>query len=395
MQILADATMPQIQLLADTLQQQGIALTLDVFQGRQPTAAQLANAQALMIRSITRIDADLLKQAPHLRWLGTATIGTEHVDADACAEAGVTFVSTPGVNANAVGDYVVSAVANFSLEQHGLPQGEVAIVGAGHTGRAAGQRLSGLGLAVHYYDPPLVEAGVTGVHADWQRVLDSAVISLHVPFVTFGPHATRHLFNAENIPQLQPHCLLINASRGAVVSETALLQAMQRQQELHVVLDVWEHEPTINQQLLPWLYYATPHIAGHSVAGKVAGSLRLFEQWLAATFGVNHRVQLPSLSQLLTPWPKAAATQVWQSEHAPTWQTLASWVRDIYDIRQDDCLLRQEVTDSARFDALRKAYAARPELSCGHVCGGSWLQQNNWQQRLSQLTFSTHSTQEQ
>lgn len=395
MQILADASMPQIQQLAELLQQQGVALNLTLFHGRQPSAEQLASAEVLMIRSVTRVDADLLRQAPQLSWIGTATIGTEHVDADACSAAGVTFVSTPGVNANAVGDYVVSAVANFALEQQRLPQGEVAIVGAGHTGRAAGQRLSGLGLPVHYYDPPLVAAGKPGVHANWQRVLDSAVISLHVPFVASGRYATHHLINAEAIQQLQPHSLLINACRGAVVSEAALLQAMQQNQALHVVLDVWEYEPVVNQQLLPWLYYATPHIAGHSVAGKVAGSLRLIEQWLNFAFGADHGVQLPSLSQLLAPWPEAVRKHVWPSEHAPTWQTLASWVRDIYDIRNDDRLLRQQTTDSAQFDALRKAYTARAELSCGEVQGGRWLHQPQWQQRLSQLTFSTHSTQEQ
>lgn len=388
MHILADASMPQVAVLVEHLQAQGMALTLSTFQGRQPSAAQLSAADVLMIRSITRVDDTLLQQAPKLRWLGTATIGTEHVDAAACAAAGVTFASTPGVNARAVGDYVASAVASFALEHNQLPQGEVAIVGAGHTGRAAGERLQGLGLNVHYYDPPLHAQGIKFVHNNWQRVLNSAIISLHVPLTTRGEFSTRHLFNTENIQQLAAGCLLINASRGAVVAEQALLQAMQRQQALHVVLDVWEHEPHINHQLLPWLHYATAHIAGHSLAGKVGGSLQLFEKWLQFAFGRNHSWQLPPLNALLQPWPQAIAPRLWQQAQAPTWQMLASWVRGIYDIRNDDKQLRDQVSDSASFDALRKAYQARPELSCGQVHGGDWLADSDWQQRLSQLSFS-------
>lgn len=398
MHILADATMPQVAPLVEHLQAQGLSLRLSTFQGRQPPAEQLAEADALMIRSITRVDHGLLQQAPHLRWVGTATIGTEHVDAAACREAGVTFVSTPGVNANAVGDYVASAVANFALEQQHWPTGEVAIVGAGHTGRAAGQRLQGLGLSVHYYDPPLYAQGVDGVHNDWQRVLASAIISLHVPLISDGDYPTHHLLTTDSVAQLPAHCLLINASRGPVLSEQALVQAMQRQQALHVVLDVWEHEPQINRQLLPWLQYATAHIAGHSMAGKVAGSLRLFEQLLAFQFGPDYGAQqgwqLPALSTLLAPWPAAIQPQVWQQHGAPNWQMLASWVRGIYDIRNDDKQLRQLVTDSASFDALRKAYNARPELSCGLIQGGDWLNDSAWQQRLTQLTLHFQRIQE-
>lgn len=395
MHVLADASMPLVNELADALRAQGVALTLTTFQGRYPQPEKLAHADALMIRSITTVDSGLLAHAPKLRWLGTATIGTEHVDAAACEAAGVVFVSTPGVNANAVGDYVASAVSNFSLQRGQLPQGEVAIIGAGHTGRAAGQRLSGLGLTVHYYDPPLAEQGNKTVHADWQRVLNSSVISCHVPLTKTGAHATYHLFDSAAIAALPADCLLINASRGAVVQENGLRQAMQTQQALHVVLDVWEHEPTIAKDLMPWLLYATPHIAGHSVAGKVAGTLRLFEHVCDTLLAPHYQVRLPQLSQLLTHWPAATQTWQWQSSQAPTWQMLASWVRDIYDIRNDDQLLRQNAFTEADFDRLRRDYAARAELSCGEVFGSNWLAQREWQERLAQLTFSIKFIQEQ
>ncbi|PHR66447.1 MAG: erythronate-4-phosphate dehydrogenase [Idiomarina sp.] len=403
MHLLADASMPLVAQLAETfsdaLHEQGIPFTLSTFHGRQPTPEQLASADLLMIRSITRVDAELLRHAPRLKWVGTATIGTEHVDADACRYAGVAFVSTPGVNANAVGDYVASAISNIALEQGALPAGEVAIIGAGHTGRAAGQRLRGLGLNVHFYDPPLLQAGMhpteAEVHADWQRVLASKVISCHVPLTKNGEYPTYHLFSDKSIAALTDDCILINASRGAVVAEQALRSAKQRNQQLHVVLDVWENEPQIAADLLPWLRYATAHIAGHSVAGKVGGTLRLFAELAGFLKQPDLALQLPSLRRLLKPWPEAVREYRWQTDARPTWQMLASWVRDIYDIRIDDNLLRQATPEPAAFDALRRHYSARAELSQGIVVGGRWLAQREWQNRLQQLTFSHIQKQEQ
>lgn len=397
MHILADATMPLVTELTEHLAQllapHGQQVQLTTFVGRQPTAAQLADAEFMLIRSITRVDNDLLKQAPKLRWVGTATIGTEHVDAQACAAAGVTFVSTPGVNAAAVGDYVAAAVCQLALAQGELPAGEVAIVGAGHTGRAAGQRLQGLGLQVHYYDPPLVQQGVVDVHADWQRVLRSQVISCHVPLIRTGEFPTYHLFDEAAIAALPAAAILINASRGAVVAETALRQAMQRQQALQVVLDVWEHEPAIAADVLPWLKLATAHIAGHSVVGKVAGTRQLLVQLLQ--FLGHSQLQLPPLTELLAPWPIATRRFHWHTETEPRWQELASWVLEIYDIVQDDAQLRRAPLTTAAFDQLRRCYRARAELSQGVVTGGRWLQQPQWQRRLQQLTFLPHISQEQ
>jgi len=403
MHLLADASMPLVAQLAktfsDALHEQGIPFTLSTFQGRQPSPEQLAKADLLMIRSITKVDAELLQRAPRLQWIGTATIGTEHVDAAACRDANVTFVSTPGVNANAVGDYVASAVSNIALEQGALPNGDVAIIGAGHTGRAAGQRLRGLGLTVHFYDPPLLQRTKPqeqdDVHANWQHVLESQVISCHVPLTRDGEHPTFHLFTDQSIAALADDCILINASRGAVVAEQALRSAQQRKQRLQVVLDVWENEPQIAADLLPWLRYATAHIAGHSVAGKVGGTLRLFNELASFLKQPQLAAQLPPLMQLLQPWPEAAQEYSWQANETPTWQMLASWVRDIYDIRIDDKLLRQATPEPAAFDALRRTYSARAELSQGIVVGGRWLAQSEWQNRLQQLTFSHIQKQEQ
>lgn len=358
MHILVDANLP----LADELGRLAAAghqPVVTTFSERQPTAAQLAEAEVLWVRSVTRVDATLLRQAPKLAWVATGTIGTEHVDQVALAAAGIDFSYTPGVNAQAVGDYVLSAVAALSLAAGALPRGEVAIVGAGHTGRAAGARLAGLGLSVHYYDPPLLAKGHTSavpVHADWQRVLDSAVISCHVPLTSDQQHATYHLFAQQAIAQLRPHCWLINASRGAVVSEAAVREAVVRGQPVQWVFDVWEFEPQVPTDLLPHIAVATAHIAGHSLAGKLGASLQLAQE-LARRLG--QQVALPSLTELLQRWPLPRCPLTQPSNE---WQRLASAVLALYDIRADDQQLRQHGTSPAGFDQLRRNYHPRVEL---------------------------------
>lgn len=358
MHILVDANLPQAEQLCRMVATEQ-PLVVEQFSERQPSAAQLADAEVLWVRSVTRVDAELLRQAPKLRWVATGTIGTEHIDQAALAAAGVDFSHTPGVNAQAVGDYVLSAVAALSLAQGVLPQGEVAIIGAGHTGRAAGARLTALGLKVHYYDPLLVANGQTGhlqVHADWQRVLNSQVISCHVPLTREGPHATYHLFDDAAIAQLPSDCWVINASRGAVVSESAVRHAIVRGQRLQWVFDVWEFEPRLPLDLLPHIALATAHIAGHSLAGKVGASWQLAKQLQQR---IGSQVTLPSLTEVLSTWslPSSRLTDV-----STDWQRLASAVLELYDIRIDDQQLREHGLTSAGFDALRRNYHPRVEL---------------------------------
>lgn len=392
MLFVADANLPGFTPLVEGLNaQSSTPIEVKLYDQRQPPKELLSRADALFIRSVTRIDAELLAQAPQLKWLGTATIGTDHVDREAVAAAGVRFHSCPGVNANAVGDYVVSAVAALSLANGRLPEGDVAIVGAGNTGRAAGQRLEGLGLKVHYYDPPLYqqEEGATvevNVHSDWQRVLDSQVISCHVPLIERGSYATHHLIDAKALTAFTAHGdekILINASRGPVVEEHALLQHLRTNSALQVVLDVWEHEPQLHDEVVDRVALATPHIAGHSFAGKLGGSWQLLKKWLTDQ---GLALQLPSFQALLQSYALGRPT-FQQAQQLPDWRTLAHWILQVYDIRKDDQLLRQAPKQAVVFDALRRNYTVRAELSQLHLQAGAWAHSEQWRQRLAQLTF--------
>ena len=376
--ILADANMTGLAELLDCYPEH---FEVQWYQGRTPTAAQLAQAEALLIRSVTQVDSALLAQAPRLRWLGTATIGTDHVAADALRERGIPFYSTPGVNAGAVGDYVASVVAAEVMRRGELPnpsgQLRAAIIGAGNTGTAAAARLRAFGYQVECYDPPRYQQGDSTVHRDWQRVLSADVISCHVPLTRTGTHATHHLIDAEALSQLHASALLINASRGPVVAEQALLEQLQKTPELTVALDVWEYEPQLNRELLALVQYATAHIAGHSVAGKVGGALRLMQQ-LVRDFKLE--VELPELaSQVAQRLPQAVYQYSVKGEKLSL-QTLASALLSIYDVRYDDKLLRGSDLSPQAFDQLRKSYPARAELASLELIDLNSTDLQRWQQ---------------
>lgn len=349
MHIVADQNIPALaSLLAD-------AGSLSLYTERQPSSELLRTADVLLVRSVTRVDHTLLQQAPQLKFIGTATIGTEHLDLEAIAARDIKVVSAPGGNADAVGEYVLTAVlAHFQRQQKlaALVDADVAIVGAGNTGRATGRRLEALGLTVHYYDPPLVAKGCADasidLHNHWQRVLNADIISCHVPLVTCGSYPTHHLFDIEALQSLHAEQVLINASRGAVIDNQGLLTVCEQGDCPQLLLDVWEGEPTVDGGLLDKTHIATPHIAGHSAEGKVGGALlvvkRLYD-FLQRPFTHGIDDILPAC-----PWP------TYDAGHLQTLDDIAALVLHRYNIWADDQLMREQGRSAEGFDQLRKNY---------------------------------------
>ncbi|MGM0524980.1 MAG: 4-phosphoerythronate dehydrogenase [Pseudomonadota bacterium] len=350
MHIVADQNIPALSSLVAG------AGSLSLYSDRQPPATLLARADALLVRSVTKVDAQLLQQAPQLKFVATATIGTEHLDQNALSERGIKVASAPGANADSVGEYVLAAVlACFSKRQklEQLVDLEVAIIGAGNTGTAAGRRLQALGLTVHYYDPPLLNSGIVeqsnkDIHDHWQRVLNSDIISCHVPLISGGAHPTQHLFDIEALQSLHSEQLLINASRGAVVDNQALVDCCAQGDCPELVLDVWEGEPQINSALLPLASIATPHIAGHSAEGKVGGAImvaRALHEFNGLKFTHELSSVLPECG-----WPTLSVQAVTE------WSQLAQLVLQRYDIWADDAAMRANGVSASGFDQLRKHY---------------------------------------
>ncbi|WP_198679559.1 4-phosphoerythronate dehydrogenase [Aliidiomarina minuta] len=351
-----------------------------VFSGRQPSIQDLAETEVLLVRSVTQVNQQLLQQASKLKFVGTATIGTEHVDMEALQQRGIGFASAPGANADSVGEYVLTALLALAEQQSWQLAGRrVAIVGAGNTGIATGKRLSALGMQVGYYDPPLQEQGKQAAsYMTWAEVLQADVISLHVPLQNNGRYKTRHLLAHKELAQLGSSQVLINASRGAVINNQALLQR-QQEKPLWLILDVWEGEPQILQPLLEKVAIATPHIAGYSLNGKVRATQMLYQ---ACSRYFAWQQAAPDWQKLM---PDLRA-ESWHCDSTLNQQQLAHWALENYPIWRDDRKMRERGVDAQGFDALRKEYPPRYELMSRHLeCDRL---SDDERERLQQLGFN-------
>ncbi len=356
MRIVADENLPLLdKFFADI----GEIRTLP---GRAIDAAAVQDADLLLVRSVTRVGPELLADA-RVRFVGSATAGTDHLDSAWMREHGIHFAHAPGCNAPAVADYVVSAVLHlldWSLDA--LQGATVGIVGCGQTGQAVRNRCLRLGMHCRVSDPPLEAAGTADFEFHpLQEVLEADVVTFHVPLERDGDHPTWHLLDAERIGGLRPGTVLVNASRGAVVDNRALARRLAAEGDLRVALDVWEGEPELDPELLRLVDLATPHIAGYSLDGKWAGTAMLYAA--ACRF-----LGLPARNKLgqFVPEPPLRR-MVFSAEAEPAW-ALRTAVGACYDIRRDDAGLRAlldlpPAERGAAFDALRRNYPLRRDFS--------------------------------
>ncbi len=224
------------------------------------------DADALVIRTRTRCDEKLL-QGSKVRFVATATIGFDHIDVDFLHRAGIHWTNCPGCNSGSVAQYLESTLLLLS-QQKGLDlqHSTLGIVGCGHVGskvKAVAQRL---GMQILVCDPPLENAAYVALD---QIEREADVITFHVPLTLHGTYATWHLADRAFFQRLERRPYIINTSRGEVVDGDALLSALQNGRVRDAVLDVWEHEPDLNTDLLQRVFMGTPHIAGYSANGKV------------------------------------------------------------------------------------------------------------------------------
>ena len=326
------------------------------FSGRNLSAEEIKDADILLVRSITKVNATLLDLNKNIKFVGTATIGTDHIDLDYLKQRNIGFSSSPGCNKVSVAEFVLSALLVLAeKQQFNLVNKSVAIVGAGNTGSAVYKVLTGLGVSCKLYDPPLEVAGDQRQFCTFSDVLDADIISLHVPKVESGYYKTVHMFNREILAKLNSKQILVNACRGEVVDNQALLTLARDNKAPSLVLDVWENEPHIEKALLPYVALATPHIAGYSMDGRVRGTEMLYH---ALSEYLNVKPVLTSKALMV----KAAISEI--SVDTPlTMAVLKSLVHVIYDVRRDDALFRAKVNNDNGFDQMRKNYPERREFS--------------------------------
>ncbi|MBM7334317.1 MAG: 4-phosphoerythronate dehydrogenase [Alcanivorax sp.] len=347
MHIVADENMPALE----CFERRG---TVTRVNGRTLTRDALADAEVLLVRSVTRVDRALLEGTP-VRFVGSATIGTDHVDRAALDALGIAFAHAPGCNARAVAEYVLQALLLACQRQgRALHESRVGVVGLGNVGGRVAAWLNALGATVIGCDPPLARSGarapvpLTGLDA----VLDADLITLHVPLTLDGEDATRHLLDAERLALLGPEQTLISTCRGAVIDNRALARRLAAGQGPLTLLDVWENEPRPDPALLERVWLGSPHVAGYSVEGKWRGTAMLHDAWCRWAGEAAPGATPPVSGKTLD---------------APVHDEadLLALLRRAYRLHEDDRRLREALAGDdpgVAFDALRKHYPPRHEL---------------------------------
>ena len=335
------------------------------FNGRTLAAEQISDADVLLVRSITQVNENLLRLNHKIQFVGSATIGTDHIDKTYLQTKKIDFSSAPGCNAIAVAEYVISVLVALSerylIDLFSLTVG---IIGAGNTGTRLSEKLSALGIKHVLCDPLLANNVADGRDfVSLEQALACDVVSLHVPKTLQGEHATYHLLDDQRLSSLSDNQILINACRGEVVDNQALLSMKQNGHGLTVVLDVWENEPDILLQLIPYCAITTAHIAGYSLEGKARGTEMLYQAvcqklGILPTQKLSHFLPTPVINQL-------------QINQQFNQLVLNQLVKMVYDVRRDDGLFRQQIEQqkntNSGFDYIRKTYPIRREFSAIQV----------------------------
>ena len=251
-------------------------------------AQNIRNADALIVRTRTSVNRDLLHDS-QVRFVATATIGFDHIDQDYCRENSIHWTSCPGCNAQAVCDYVEEAISTIKSDKNGLTIG---IVGYGNVGKLVAQMAENKGYQVLLSDPPLAIGSSLKVIAP-----QCDVLTFHTPLTHDGQYPTYHLCDANILHLCKPDTLIINAARGGIIDEQALLSTLNTQHStlnIKTAIDCWEDEPNLNQELLKHVDLASFHIAGYSMQGKMNASemcLRAFCEFFSLPIlSINKKV---------------------------------------------------------------------------------------------------------
>ena len=347
--------------------------------GRAIDAEAVRDAEALIVRSRTQVNATLLAGS-RVRFVGSTVVGLDHVDQPWLKQAGIHFFSAQGCNSVAVAEYVIAALLAWA-QHHNTPlHGKtLGIIGVGHVGREVLKRAQALGLRCLLNDPPRHAAEADFPHTPLEALLPQVdVLTVHTPLTSTGPHPTHHLLNRMRLAQLPPHALVINAARGGIMDETAWSAHGSAK-----VVDCWENEPHIRGELLAAAMLATPHIAGHSTDAKLRGGV-MASNALRAFLGLPH-LTADRIDPYLPPAPKPL-----QAPAGCHGEALAAWaVRQAYDFQQDDTVLRGDTleTTHARFEDYRRHYPIRREWRAWRITGISTKQDHKL---LTELGFCVY-----
>ena len=379
MKIVCSSSMPYVRQAFETLG------TVVVRDGRAITAEDVRDARVLAIRSTTGVNRSLIEGSA-VEFVGTATIGTDHMDTDYLESKGIHWCSSPGCNANSVAEYVTAALLSLANRHSFTLEGQtLGVIGVGNVGSMVVKKAGALGMRVLQNDPPrqraeskpvgtdpvgLAGTGLAGTDPDsmgtdfvsLEEVLaGSDVVTLHVPLTYEGRDATFHMADDTFFSRMRPGSVFLNSARGAVVDTDSLGRAIDGGVVAHAVIDTWEGEPVYRQDLLERVDMATPHIAGYSFDGKVMGTVMVYGEacrflGVEPSWRPDDLLPAPEVPELIIDARD-------RREEAVLWDI----VRQVYDITADDRRLRESCADDERvrgvnFDMLRQGYRTRREF---------------------------------
>jgi erythronate-4-phosphate dehydrogenase len=368
MKIVIDRNIPGVD---KTFAQHGDIERVD---GRSLDRQQLINADALITRSITPVNAGLLEGTP-VRFVGTATIGTDHLDTSWLGQQGITWASAPGCNADAAAQYTLAMIW-LACKRLGRnpPDQSVGIIGRGNVGSRLQQLLAVLGLSCVANDPPLADGGMRGL-VSLDEALSQDIVCLHVPLTRHGPHPTFRMIDPERLAQIHDSSLLVNTARGDVLDGAALLSQL-NSGRLHAALDVWPGEPHIDPELIKATTVATPHVAGYSNDGKLNGTLMVYKAFCAW-------LREPPI------YPVDDASEVLDIDLHSAKNPISSALKTACFVQRHDSAMRRliDLAPSERaimFDRLRREYPSRRDFHAWRIHGAD----KNATSTLKKLGFS-------
>lgn len=286
MKIIVDNKVPYIRETLEKIADQVIYLT-----GKDITHDIVKDADALITRTRTKCNRELL-EGSNIKFIGTATIGFDHIDTEFCKRANITWKNCPGCNAGAVEQYVHAVLLLLEKEKGiNLKNSCIGIIGVGHVGTRIRNMAERLGMKILLNDPPRNDNGEKG-YVDLQTIADNCnIITFHTPLIREGKYKTYHLADKDFFGLLKRKPVIINTSRGEVIDTNAILDALNNNTISEAVIDVWENEPNINIDLLNKVFIGTPHIAGYSADGKI-NATRMTLESLCQFFNINAEINI-------------------------------------------------------------------------------------------------------
>lgn len=326
--------------------------------GREISKPILKDIDILIIRSVTKVDKSLLGDTA-VKFVGTTTIGLDHIDTRYLENNKISFAGSPGCNANSVAEYITAGLLKIAIDQKfELKEKSIGIIGYGNIGSKVAGIAQSFEMQTLINDPPLQRTTGESFFTSYYEALKADIITFHVPLNMEGIDKTYHMLSDYKLQSFDSDKIIVNSSRGSVLSDEDLKKFLLKKKNI-VLLDVWENEPNIDTKLLNLVKIGSPHVAGYSYEGKVNGTIMIYKA-LCKHLNINPKWQ--------PDYPEIDNTVFDYQEMDTLEESLNSIISNIYDIENDDSKLRKILSLNKNeqgnyFDLLRKNYPVRREFS--------------------------------